>query len=345
MRFALSFSLLIAALLVASTAHASPKSGTPEPSAKAKPSVTPGPAVQKTSAALATKTAYKIDPYKAMQSKLLLTKSGKIRANKTELELLLDADDGHVDHFTMAKAALVICGVTDPEKQKHYFEKLVKIDAEVKKNCAGIKSTKARAEALGKYLLAGPMKGGYVGNQSSLVTLLDTGKYNCVSSATLYNLLAPRIGIQVRAVLISGHVFSRTLDFDIEPTSGDIYPLDDRIERSLRNGTKNNSSEAPFKQQVFRDMGNAGLLSTIYDNMGSAYGAANRFPDAITCYLKAGCLDPGNPAVVANMRIVFNMWINNAKASHDSKLAATIQSFENRLLRPYEETEIKTASN
>jgi hypothetical protein len=344
MRSALQFSLLVAALLIASTTHASPKAATPEPTTKARSSKQ-APTVQPTSAALATKTSYKLDPYKAMQNKLLLTKSGKIRANKTELELLVDADDGHVAHFTMAKAALIICGVTDPEKQKPYFEKLVKIDAEVKKNCAGIKSTKARAEALGKYLLAGPMKGGYVGDQSSLVKLLDTGKYNCVSSAVLYNLMAPRIGIQVRAVLISGHVFSRTLDFDIEPTSGDIYPLDDRMERSLRNSAKNNSSEAPFKQQVFRDMGNAGLLSTIYDNMGSALGIAKHYPEAITCYLKAGCLDAGNPAVVANMRAIFSMWINDAKANHDNKLASSIQSFESRLLRPYEETEIKTASN
>jgi hypothetical protein len=289
------------------------------------------------SAAVAHKTAFKIDPLKAMQASILTTDSNVAEISPAELKLLQDANDGHVEHSSMARAALVVCGIADPEKQKPYLAKLKAIDAECKQATAGIKSAEERAKALGKCLLKGPMKNGFLSGQSDLAVLLDTGKFNCVSSAILFNLMAPRVGIQVRAVEISGHVFSRALDFDIEPTSGSVYSLDDRIRRSLKNGTKDDSPFNPFAKQVFRETGNAGLLSSVYNNRGNELDRSKHYAEAVTTYLKAACLDPQSPGMVVNLRKTLGRWIALCKKNGDEQKAAEILAFAQTLLRPMEQ--------
>src|SRR5690349_20482828 len=106
--------LVFAVLLSAGAAHAQPFASPQQP---------PQPAQEpaKKSAALTTKTAFKLDPYKVIRSKFLQAQARGPIATPAELELLNDANDGHVDHFSMARATLVICGVEDPAQQQHYL--------------------------------------------------------------------------------------------------------------------------------------------------------------------------------------------------------------------------------
>ena len=60
--------------------------------------------------------------------------------------------------------------------------------------------------------------------------MLDTGTFNCVSSATLFNIVCRRLGIEVGAVSQPGHVFSRIPGYDVQTTSGSIYSSDHRVE-------------------------------------------------------------------------------------------------------------------
>jgi hypothetical protein len=344
MTFKTLSSALFAVLLLFNSASAATKGETT--SAKPVSASTKTSKTAKTpakSAAVATKTAFKVDPFKAIQASFLQTDSDLAEMSEAELELLKDANDGQIEHCSMAKAALIICGVSEPEKQKHYFAKLKKIESGCKEATAGIRSQKARAEALGKYLLKAPMKGGYVSGQSNFVKLLDTGTFNCVSSAIMYNMMAPRVGIQVRAVEISGHVFSRALDFDIEPTSGDVYSLDNRIERSLKNGS-NNVRFNPYAETIFREEGNAGLLCSIYNNNANKLNAEGHYPEAVVTYLKGACLDPQNPSIVNNLRTAFGSWIADCNKHHQEKKAAAVLKFAEKILRTKEEMEIKKPS-
>src|SRR5690348_10917254 len=137
--------LLLAALLSASAAHAQPFAN-PQPAPQ--PS-TPQP--PRKSAALTSKTAFKADPFRAMQSKFLQMQSPVPIATPAELDLLNDANDGTIEHWSMAKAALVICGVEDPAEQKHYFAYLKLVEAQCKQATTGTRSAKKRAEVLGKF--------------------------------------------------------------------------------------------------------------------------------------------------------------------------------------------------
>jgi hypothetical protein len=70
-----------------------------------------------------------------------------------------------------------------------------------------------------------------------------------------------------------------------------------------------------------------------------------QFAQSIATYLKAACLDPGNPNTVYNLRVTFEHWIKDCNANHNTKLAASVQKFQTALLRPYEETVLKVASS
>src|SRR5262245_48277580 len=98
--------LPLAVLLLAGAAHAQSFSSQPVPQSTPQP--------PRKSAALTSKTAFKADPFKAMRSQFLQMNSPGPVATAAELDLLSDANDGTIEHWSMAKAALVICGVEDP---------------------------------------------------------------------------------------------------------------------------------------------------------------------------------------------------------------------------------------
>jgi hypothetical protein len=331
--------LLLAVLLAAGTVHAQPFA-----TVQQLPTTSPSPQPPRKSAALTSKTAFKADPFKAMRSQFLQMNSPVPVATAAELDLLSDANDGTIEHWSMAKAALVICGVEDPAQQQHYFAYLKLVEAQCKQAVAGTHSAKKRAEVLGKFLLKGPLRSGYVSGQSDFVRTLNDGTFNCVSSAVMYNLMARRVGIQVRVVTISGHIFSRALDFDIEPTSGDVYSLDDRVRRSLKNQSAVNGEGAPYHDQIFRETGNAGLLASMYNNNASAFLREKQYGLSVATYLKACCLEPGDPGIVYNLRCALGKWIKACEANNDTQGAAAVQKFANALLRPYEETATKVAA-
>jgi hypothetical protein len=138
----------------------------------------------------AGKTAFKIDPLTALQSSILATSETAMTA--TELDLLQHARRGKMEHWSMARAALVISGVTDEDEQKPYLAKIAEIVKESKEATADAHTQLAKAKALGKYLIENPLKAGYEAGSYKLPALLDTGHFNCVSSAILYSIMASK---------------------------------------------------------------------------------------------------------------------------------------------------------
>ncbi len=157
------------------------------------------------------KTAFKIDPLTALQSPILATPETAMTA--TEFDLLQHARRGKMEHWTMARAALVISGVTDEDEQKPYLAKIAEIVKGSKEATADAHTQLAKAKALGKYLIENPLSAGYDEGSYRLPALLDTGHFNCVSSAILYSIMAAKCDLEVRAVTKSGHVFLRAARF------------------------------------------------------------------------------------------------------------------------------------
>src|SRR5436190_15042481 len=154
---------------------------------------------------------FALAPDKALAAMTKLTKlSGNRRAvNSAEKALLADVRGGHFGKYTLPEAALIADGVTDKAERAPLMEKYRAIRQGAKKALANVKGDEAKAKKLLRFLHAGPMKGGYAAGQTKLSVILRTGKFNCVSSAVLFNALASDLGMTVDAVRKPNHVYSR----------------------------------------------------------------------------------------------------------------------------------------
>ena len=135
---------------------------------------------------------FALEPEKALAALDKLEKlSGQKRPMSADEKALVgDVKDGRFVKWSMAEAALLADGVTDRDARKAYLKKYKTISDDAKKAIAGEATAAAKGKKLIETLHTGAMKGGYESEQTRLSELLDTGKFNCVSSSVLYNAVA-----------------------------------------------------------------------------------------------------------------------------------------------------------
>ncbi len=128
----------------------------------------------------------------------------------------------------------------------------------------------------------------YIQEQTALDTLLDNGRYNCVSSAVLYLILARSRDIPVYGVLTADHAFCRVaLDnddggIDVETTTA--YGFDPGTRRDAVDsftGRTGFSYVPPGNYLQRQDIGEKELISLIYQNRLAALQRAGKWGDAI----------------------------------------------------------------
>jgi tetratricopeptide (TPR) repeat protein len=250
---------------------------------------------------------FQLPPNKAVAAVEKLDKiSGKkLALTDDERKLFDDARDGKLDSFSFADACLIASGVTDPSKRKVYLAKLDAIAEDARKAVAGAKSAVEKAERLLAFLHEGPMKGGYESKQTDLHTILDEGKFNCVSSAALFNVIGSRIGLEVAAVEVPRHAFSVVIDgsrrIDVETTSP--RGVDPK-------GVKTPKGETPADRYKGhrREVGELGLAAVIAYNHGVGMIEERRFHESMMSSLRALSLDPVNAAAAQNTLAGFVKW-------------------------------------
>jgi hypothetical protein len=101
--------------------------------------------------------------------------------------------------------ALLASGVKS-EALGSYEERLAKLFASLRGEVGSISDAAAKGEAVLAFLHRGPLKA-YKEDATTLDGLLDTGLYNCVSSAVLYALAARSLGLEVEGARTSDHAF------------------------------------------------------------------------------------------------------------------------------------------
>jgi tetratricopeptide (TPR) repeat protein len=230
-----------------------------------------------------------------------------------EASLFADARDGRLDEWTFADAALLVSGVPTAERRKAYRARLEAIEAQARAATASARSPFERGAALLKFLHAGPMAKGYASQQSGVSTILDTGTFNCVSSATLFNILARRLGLDARAVEVPDHAFSIVYDgtahADVETTTAAGF-----------NPARNKAAQAEFEKLTGfayipdshrdrrREVGELGLLAIVYYNHGVGLTQQKRYQEALLAYFRAMSLDPELASAVQNALAVLANW-------------------------------------
>ena len=172
------------------------------PTAKpAKPELTTFAPSNETLNATSYQAMFRTDAFTVLdQVAAIESRKGKPALAADEASLFQDVRGGRADHFTLAEAALIASGVHSAAQRQKYLAQIDEITAGAQAAVANHTTIKTKSRILAKYLLDGPMKAGYDGDQYLLSNLLDTGHYNCLSSAMLFNIVAHRLDIPVAAV-------------------------------------------------------------------------------------------------------------------------------------------------
>jgi tetratricopeptide (TPR) repeat protein len=228
--------------------------------------------------------------------------SGKtIRLHADEMKLLAEAATGKLEAFSFAEAALIASGAVEPELRKKYLDQLDTIEQKARKALEGAESVAEKGEKLLKFLHSGPMARGYSLEQTDLSVVLEKGRFNCVSSAVLYNVIASRLGLDVHAIEIpggsysDGHVFSVLKDGDrvipVETTNARGFDIHDNMNRDHK-----------------REMTELSLIAVIYYNHGVTFDKKHQRHEALQANLCALSLDKTNESAANNAMAALINW-------------------------------------
>ncbi len=124
-----------------------------------------------------------------------------------ERALIEDAADRRLDSMDLIDAALVASGVADEEARRAARARLEPGLARALAEVAGLSDPEARGRAL-LAALHRHLLGTYREEASTLIDVIEHQRFNCVSATLLYNALAERADLLVKAVILPSHVFS-----------------------------------------------------------------------------------------------------------------------------------------
>jgi hypothetical protein len=135
----------------------------------------------------------------------------------------------------------------------------------------------------------------YSAPQTRLDTLLDNGRYNCVSSAVLYLILARSQGLDVRGVAVRDHAFAslyRGDEFwDVETTNA--YGFDPGSRREFQDQFGKLTGFAYVPARNYRDRTSISpleLVSLIFHNRIAEAESRGRYAGAVTLALNQAAL-------------------------------------------------------
>lgn len=278
---------------------------------------------------------FRIDPMTALMT---VAKSPsfpkKLPGEPAEMKFLVDARDGQLDTTSYTEAALITAGIHDAQTRQYYTFQLEQLATQAKEATAKAKTPELKGMQLAKFLYKGQMSPGYVSHQYDFKKLLNTGKYNCVSSALLYSLIGERLGLNVEYVEIPGHIFCRMGDIDIEPTSGKVYLTSMRAERvKEKRDADDDLPGSAFADKLFIEGNKLCVLSEIYADDGNAAVKKDLYQDALIKFLKAAILDHEHHGNAKQIHRTFRQWFKFAKDHKRIQEAAAIANLYGQLVR------------
>jgi len=263
----------------------------------------------------ASRYSFKESPAKAFDvlKQLENSTSVQVAISQEEADLFEDTKDGKLDRWSFDEAALLASGVHDAAKRKQYIARLQKLEEEARTAIGQGKSAFDRGDALLKHLHTVPMANGYVAKQTDVSTILDDGTFNCVSSATLFNILGKRLGLDVRAIEVPNHAFSilydGTLHADVETTSpGGFNPARDPAAQEAFTRLTGFAYIPDSNRDQRREVGETGLIAIIYYNHGVGLMEEKRHQESLVAFFCAMSMDREFDSAVKNALAVVANW-------------------------------------
>jgi hypothetical protein len=214
-----------------------------------------------------------------------------------------------LDAARLRRAALLASGVT-PERLATYEARLDSVLEELGAELAGMAETAtpsattvanaitiAKAEAVLSFLHKGTLRA-YREDATTLDGILDSGIYNCVSSAILYAIAARSVGIAASAVRTQDHAFCRVSigdrGYDVETTNP--YGFDPGNKKEFKDSfgrATGYAYVAPGGYGDRREIGAGELAGLILSNRSSMLERQGRYAEATRLGADYAAICPG----------------------------------------------------
>ncbi len=245
-----------------------------------------------------------------MPPRLCYTEGVRLKSNSLEKELFSAAQ------LDLAWGALIASGVKNSVDLDSYLAELNKLYQQVAPEITTGSKLK-KAEALFDWLWANkPCRYLYQGNfrlQDVLNAQLDPSAErvgNCLGLTVLYNVLAQRCGLDMKAVYLEeahgrlSHVFSTFVSGNITTDVDNIFPFGFDFKDHLDN-----------PERVL--WGNSELIADIYHSIGWALHEQGKLEGAVLNYSKAIRLNPKYAKAYLNRGIALSMLGREDEARRD----------------------------
>lgn len=230
-----------------------------------------------------------------------------------ELALMEDAADGQLDSWSFAEASLISSGVLDESQRSDFLQQLDELTTQAEKLVASENGAFEKGRKLLDWLHKSTMSHGYVERQTDMSRILSESHYNCVSSATLYNIVARRLGLDARGIEVPDHAFTILYDgtdhVDVETTTpGGFDPARNRAAINSFARTTGFTYISDKHRGKRREIDDAGMVALTYYNHGVKATEDEDYANALLYYFRALSLDPDNNSAIKNTLVVLNRW-------------------------------------
>jgi tetratricopeptide (TPR) repeat protein len=203
----------------------------------------------------------------------------------------------------LAEAALWASGVADPaaprqgrggQPQPSFSGMVLSAAVELSSSPALPQNLRERGEYVLSFMFEKFLKT-YAENQTRLDEIFISGRYNCVSSAMLYTILATAVGLDVRGVMTRDHAFVTVSaageDIDVETTNPFGFDPGSRREFHDQFGRVTGFAYVPernYRDRVF--ISQLELLSLILSNRIADLESRGRYSEAVPLALDRAIL-------------------------------------------------------
>ncbi|OQX29765.1 MAG: hypothetical protein B0D92_01945 [Spirochaeta sp. LUC14_002_19_P3] len=221
-----------------------------------------------------------------------------------------------VSAANLIQASLIASGVPQ-NKLDRYAQQLLGYTRQVSRNTVG--NSRIDGEAVLQWMHNNVLKR-YIEEQTRMDVLLDSGEYNCVSSAVLYLILTRSIGLNTFGVVTADHAFCRIPDaeekgIDVETTNS--YGFDPGSRREVLDLIEGQTGFAyvpPGNYSRRRDVNDREIVSLIYQNRIAGLQKRKQWEPAVGLALDRWVLSGSDSA-----RNDFITALNNIAAEADIK--------------------------
>jgi len=209
-----------------------------------------------------------------------------------EGEMLDDAADGRLDRSSLFDAALLASGLQDAEEAATCRARFGQFRASLARTTSADTSQRDRARKIFRRLHQDILTGQYRTTCTELHRTLDDGHYNCVTATVLYRCVCTDVGVPIKAIAETGHVYCLLAGDEataIQTTSRDGF------------GTSETSNDG-------REITDVQLLAKIYFNRAVSLLEQDRFHEAFDLLQISYQLDRQDRIVWRNILACINNW-------------------------------------